>query len=158
MSQVPSIIGINGGMVMIRFARKTSVLSAFIALILFGSSNAWTQAKSSKPVVYMIGQTMIELMLEQKESEGASPAELEGLRQGMELQMSESKTSITLLDAGKLTITDDDGTIQEFKYRIEGRRLNVKSLSTGEYMEIGFFGADKSTLTLDSGIILDRMK
>lgn len=141
---------------MTRLSRKGFLLSVWFALFLLGTSGAWAQ--SSKPVVYMIGQTMIKLMLEQKESEGASPVELEGLRQGMELQMSESKSSITLLDSERLLLSSDDGTTQEFQYRLEGRRLNAKNPETGEYVEIGFFSADRTTLTLDSGAILDRMK
>lgn len=141
---------------MARLARSRFFQLAWIAALLLSISSAWAQ--SSKPVVYMIGHTMIELMLEQKQSEGASPAELEGMRQGMELQMSESKASITILDSGRLLISSDDGTTQELQYRIEGRRLSVKSPETGDYMEVGFFSADKATLTLNAGAILDRIK
>ncbi|HUX39651.1 MAG TPA: hypothetical protein VMV83_00675 [Rectinemataceae bacterium] len=44
-------------------------------------------AQPAAKTVYQLGPSMIDLMLRQKTYEGASPAEIEGFRQGLEQQL-----------------------------------------------------------------------
>ena len=117
----------------------------------------WLLGAEAKPLVYEIGPTMVELMLQQKAYEGASPAELEGMRQGIELQLSESPISITLVDDHTLKVVANEEE-QELQYRKEGLRLKAQNQETGEYLDLGFFSKDGKKLTMINGAILDLAK
>jgi hypothetical protein len=130
-----------------RFRVPAAIVALFLA-----AAGAWAQ--KPKPLVYEVGPTMVDLVLQQKAYEGASPAELEGMRQGIELALSESAISVVLVDDQRLRVAAN-GEEQEFQYRKEGLRLKVRNLQTGEYMELGFFSKDGKKLTLATGAILD---
>lgn len=130
-------------------SERFMVLVATLSLMATG---AWAQ--KAEPLVYEIGPSMIDLALQQKAYEGASPAELEGMRQGIELQLSESAISVVLVDDHTLKIIAN-GDEQEFQYRKDGSRLKAQNLETGEYIALGFFSKDGKKLTMINGMILD---
>ena len=109
------------------------------------------------PVIYEFGPTMVDLMLQQQSYAGSSPMELEGMRQGIEQQLAETPISITIKNEGTLIFLVN-GNSQELPYQKKGLKLLVKNLQTGEYVELGFFSKDGSTLTLMKSYILDRVK
>lgn len=133
--------------IMHRFQVQLAILALALA-----AAGAWAQ--KPKPLVYEVGATMVELALQQRAYEGASPAELEGMRQGIELALAESAISIILVDEQRIRIAAN-GEEQEFQYRKEGLRLKLRNLQTGEYQELGFFSKDGKRLTLATGVILD---
>jgi len=114
-------------------------------------------SQTTYPVVYEFGPTMVDLMLQQQSYEGSSPMELEGMRQGIEQQLAETPISITIKNDGTLIFLVN-GNSQELPYQKKGLKLLAKNLQTGEYVELGFFSKDGSTLTFMKSYILDRVK
>jgi uncharacterized protein (UPF0210 family) len=110
---------------------------------------------AAKPIVYELGASMTDLLLKQQAYEGSSPAELEGMRQGIEQQLAETPISVTLNSDGTMILLADS-TSQSFQYRKVGLKLQAKNSQTGEYIELGFFSKDGSTLTIMQRYILDR--
>jgi hypothetical protein len=135
----------------------TKGLRIFIGLIAvaFAFMPGLAFPQDEKPIVYELGPSMTDLMLKQQAYEGASPAELEGMRQGFEQQLAQTPISVTLRGDGTLVLLAD-GNEQELQYRKVGLKLQAKNLQTGEYIELGFFSKDGSTLTIFQRYILDR--
>jgi hypothetical protein len=129
----------------------TSLILVFIAL-----APIVVHAQSlAKPIVYELGASMTDLLLKQQAYEGSSPAELEGMRQGIEQQLAETPISVTLNSDGTMILLADSKS-QSFEYRKVGLKLQAKNSQTGEYIEIGFFSKDGRTLTVMQKYILDR--
>ena len=131
--------------------------SAILAIFCLSFSSLALVAQDKRPVAYELGSSMLELLLQQKEYEGASPAALEGYRQGFEQQLAETPISVTLNDADHLTFVAGD-VRQKLRYRIEGLKLMAQNIETEDYMQLGFFSKDGAKLTLINGYILDRRK
>lgn len=129
-----------------------ALLLAFVFLI---SSMLPASAQTTKSIVYELGESEVNLMLRQSAYEGASPAELEGLRQGFEQQLAETPVIIMLRDDGILVI-QANGDSHELKYVRNGLKLMAQNVQTGEFIQFGFFSKDGSTLTLSNGTILDK--
>ncbi|HUW39973.1 MAG TPA: hypothetical protein VMV90_03115 [Rectinemataceae bacterium] len=126
-----------------------AIVGALISLPLFEAT-----AQENRTLVYEFGPSMTNLMLEQEEYQGASPAELEGMREGIEQQLAETPISVTLRPDGTCTF-DANGQKQDSTYEIAGLKLKIKNVRTGEFVEIGFFSKDKKKLTVMDRYILD---
>jgi len=132
------------------------VMGALVALS-FSLASGIISAQSTKPIVYEFGKTMIDLMLQQKAYEGASPAEIEGMKQGIEQQIAVSPISVTFIDE-KTMIFEANGESHTLEYRKDGLKVMAKNVQTGEYEDFGFLSVDASTLTIMQRYILDRIK
>ena len=139
---------------MLKSTKKRVTLLLAIAVLIFPAAMLFGQ--ETNPVVYEIGKSMIELILKQEAFNGASPAEIEGLRQGIAQQLEDSSLSITLRQDGVMLL-EINGDSQELQYRENGSKLMVMNLQTGEYVQFGFFSKDMKTLTLSNGTILDKV-
>jgi len=139
---------------MLKSTKKRVTLLLAIAVLIFPAAMLFGQ--ETNPVVYEIGNSMIELILKQEAFNGASPAEIEGLRQGIAQQLEDSSLSITLRQDGVMLL-EINGDSQELQYRKNGSKLMVMNLQTGEYVQFGFFSKDMKTLTLSNGTILDKV-
>ena len=139
---------------MLKSTKKRVTLLLAIAVLIFPAAMLFGQ--ETNPVVYEIGKSMIELILKQEAFNGASPAEIEGLRQGIAQQLEDSSLSITLRQDGVMRL-EINGDSQELQYRENGSKLMVMNLQTGEYVQFGFFSKDMKTLTLSNGTILDKV-
>lgn len=133
--------------------KRVTFLLAF-AVLIFPAAMLFGQ--ETNPVVYEIGNSMIELILKQEAFNGASPAEIEGLRQGIAQQLEDSSLSITFTQDGVMLLKIN-GDSQELQYKKNGSKLMVMNLQTGEYVQFGFFSKDMKTLTLSNGTILDKV-
>ena len=70
------------------------IAGVFVIGVLIQSVEAQQEKKAT--AVYELGDTMLDLLIEQSEFEGSSPAELKGIRQGFIRQLEENQISITL--------------------------------------------------------------
>ena len=131
--------------------------SVTMVVLLIALSPIVVFSQTQYPVIYEFGPTMVDLMLQQQSYEGSSPMELEGMRQGIEQQLAETPISITIKNEGTLIFLVN-GNGQELPYQKKGLKLLAKNLQTGEYVELGFFSKDGSTLTFMKSYILDRVK
>ena len=131
------------------------VMMGFIVIFIAFTPILVHAQSTAKPIVYEFGASMTDLLLQQQAYEGSSPAELEGMRQGIEQQLAESPISVTLNSDGTMVLLADN-TSQSFEYRKVGLKLQAKNSQTEEYIELGFFSKDGSTLTIMQKYILDR--
>ena len=135
---------------------KNFVLLAGInAAIIVCAQPMEAQQQKKATAVYELGDTMLDLLIEQSAYEGASPAELKGIRQGFMRQLEENPIIITLFDDLTFSLVNGDSEMNLI-YRMQGSRLFAKNGETGEEHELGFFNKDRSQLTINKTIILDR--
>ena len=128
---------------------------AFFFLFLSLAFPACSQTKVQESSVYEIGETMINLILAEKQLSGANPAYIEGVRQGIEQSIAETELSLTFRNDGFIVfITGKDR--QELEYKVNGLRVLVKRKDNGEFMDFGSFSKDKKKFTLMNRMILDK--
>lgn len=138
-----------------QMSKKGLGIIVSLMVVTFGLAPGFAFPQATKPIVYELGASMTDLLLKQKAYEGASPAVLEGMRQGIEQQLAETPISVTLQSDGTMILLAD-GTSQDFQYRKVGLKLQAINPQTGESIEIGFFSKDQSTLIIMQKYILDR--
>ena len=140
-----------------RLAIRVNLRLLFIAFFVAVLASQFALAQETRKVVasYSIGETLLNLIIEQKKYEGASPAELEGIRMGFEASREENQIGVTLYGDGTLTMVTG-GASFSVPYKIQGTRLLAENTNTKQYHELGIFSKGNAVLTVNKSIILDR--
>lgn len=135
--------------------RAFGIIALTVALAVMPIAQVVGQQK--KTFVYELGRSMVELLVEQEAYEGASPAEIEGIREGIEQQLAENPIRVTVKPDGTCVFLTN-GQEHEFAYVRTGLKLKVKNAQTGELVELGFFSRDLKKLTIMNKYILDLVE
>ncbi len=133
----------------------TGLMVCFFTIVSTQSMSAQQQKKVV--AIYEMGKTALNLIIEQSAWEGASPAELEGIRQGALAQLEETPITLTLYADKTLDFTSGGRTIT-LDYKIQGSHLIVVNPKNGAEIDFAFFTNEQNVLTVNKTIILDKRK